>query len=320
MACGELSSQPSISIEQELCCENTSMLVGVDVSGFEDVGSFTFFIQIDTLLVDYVAIENPHALLGNNLVVNFQTYQSQIAISWFSLAGITIEEGTLFDLKLYYHQGNAGLNFETCEIAYADGTIIEDVSYENGILLPSLEIAVHPQSQSITQGGQVQFDIVLQNASSQQFRWQEFNGLEWDDLNNDDIYSGAFTSTLSLDEVPLEFNGFQYRCRISYTDCSAFSAAATLDVLPLTVVDNPETGHNKISIFPNPFTGSFNYQIQSTAFNSRLRLYSLSGKAVFEHVLQSSSGIVDLENLGSGMYFLQVSNSEFTTFVKVLKK
>lgn len=318
--CGKLSSQPSLTIGQELCCENTSVLLGVDVAGFDNVGSFTFFIQIDTLLVDYVAVENPNALLGNSLVVNFQPYLSQIAFSWFNMAGITIEEGTLFDLKLNYHHGNAALNFKDCEITDPEGTIIEDVTYENGSLLPPLEIAAHPQTQSVIQGEHAQFDIVLQNAGNQEYCWQEFNGIDWNDLSNDATYSGVFTSALSLDDVPLGFNNFQYRCRITYTSCSANSDAATLNVVPLTVLDNLGTGQNKISIFPNPFTSCFNYQIKSSAISSRLRIYSLSGEPVFEHVVQSPSGIIDAENLGSGLYFLQISNSEFTTFVKLQKR
>jgi hypothetical protein len=317
---GKLNSQPSVTIAQELCCENTSVLTSVDVLGYEDVSSFTFFIQIDTLLVNYVAIENMHALLGNNLVVNFQTFQSRIAISWFSLAGITIEEGTLFDLKLNYHQGNAALNFEACEISDSEGNILENVTYENGSLLPSLEIVAQPQLQSIIQGEQMQFNIVLQNAGDQEFNWQEFNGLEWSDISNDAPYSGAFTSVLSINNVPPEFNDFQYRCKITYSNCSVFSDAATLKVLPLTVPNNFETGTNTISIFPNPFTSYFNYQIKSTVVDNIFRLYNISGEPVSEHFSQSSSGIINTENLESGMYFLQITNSEFTTNVKLLKK
>jgi hypothetical protein len=318
---GKLSSQPSVAIGQELCCEDSSVLLGVEVSGFNNVGSITIFIQIDTLLVDYVALVNPNALLGNNIVVNFQTYHSRIAISWFSLVGISIAEGTLFDLQLNYHQGDAGLNFVDCEIADSDGNILEGVTYQNGSLLPSLEIAAHPQSQSINEGEQVQFDIALQNAGAQEYCWQEFKGVEWNDLSDDETYSGVFTSALAIENVPLDFNGFQYRCRITYTDCSAFSDAATLSVSPLAVLNNLETGLSKISIFPNPVTdGSFNYQIESAAIDNRVRLVNLSGELVFEHLLQSPSGTINAENLGSGMYFLQISNCEFTTFVKFLKK
>lgn len=318
---GKLNSQPLLTIGQELCCDDSSVLLGVDVSGFNNVGSITIFIQIDTLLVDYVALVNPNALLGNSIIVNFQPYHSRIAISWFSLVGISIFEGTLFDLELNYHQGNASLNFVDCEITDAEGTIIEGITYQNGSLLPALVISEQPKPQTTNQGEQVQFSISVQNTGAQEFGWQEFNGIEWNDLSNDATYSGVFTSALAIENVPLDFNGFQYRCRISYPDCLAFSDAAALCVLPLAVLNNPETDQTKVSIFPNPFTGgSFNYKIESAAMSSHLRVVSLSGGLVLEHLLQSPSGTINNESLESGMYFLQISNSEFTTFVKLIKK
>ena len=317
---GKLNGQPVISMEQNLCCENTTELISVDVSDFEDIGSFTFFVQIDTLLVDFVALVNTHALLGSSVIANFQYGQSRIAISWFSLAGITIEEGNLFDLKLNYHQGNAALNFEDCEISDPDGTVLEGVEYENGSLLPALEIAVHPQSQSTITGEQVQFNIVLQNVGTQELLWQEYDGLTWHDLTDDDTYSGVLTSALTIDNVPLEFNNLLYRCRVNYPECSVFSDEALLNVLPLTIVNKEKPGQKIIDVFPNPFANYFKYEIEnSNARNYHFRLFSLNGEPVFDIFVPSSSGIISTKNLESGMYFLQVSGDESSEFVKLLK-
>jgi|GEM_PF-6369290 len=72
-----------------------------------------------------------------------------------------------------------------------------------------------------------------------------------------------------------------------------------------------------IEIYPNPFKDKIN--INNPILNSTIRLFNLQGEIVFE---TSNSGIIDLENLESGLYLMQCIDSEGTVRkqIKLLKQ
>jgi hypothetical protein len=320
---GLLFGQHKVTIGQQVRCENSEVLIPVDVSEFNNVAAFTFFIQIDTLATEFVAVENPHALLsGGTVIANFVEATSTIIITWASIAGTSIESGKLLDLQLTYYEGIADLMFdESCELASPDGSIIEDVAYENGVLIAALQISGQPQALTVTEGEDAQFGIELQNPDGHAWQWQQNNGEEWIDLAEEYPYTGVNTYLLTIDSTPLAFNGFAYRCMVAYDNCSRASDSATLTVSPLTIVSMPQTGKPLLSIFPNPFDGVLNYAVSSEPGNDyRFQIYNSLGEEVANFRLQQSEGSIYLPELMPGIYFLQLTGKPYVREIVKLNK
>lgn len=64
-----------------------------------------------------------------------------------------------------------------------------------------------------------------------------------------------------------------------------------------------------ISIFPTQSTGVFNYRLSAGLENSILRVYNSSGQFLLEESTRSLSGIINLANLASGIYWVKVSRN-----------
>lgn len=80
----------------------------------------------------------------------------------------------------------------------------------------------------------------------------------------------------------------------------------------------------RISVFPNPTSGSMTLRFELPAKEITLRIYTLSGKLVHnENLPAAQSGEVhtlDISNLPSGVYLLQVVHAEGTGTTKVLRE
>jgi len=317
-----LKGQMTVSIGEQSQCENSVVLIPVDVSDFNDVAAFTFFIQIDTLAVEYVSIENPNVQLsGGSVVSNFVGTISQIIISWSSMSSANISDGKLFDLKMNYHEDYAGLVFNNqCEIALSNLTIVENVNYQNGLLMPVIQIIGQPQSVSVTEGQQAQFNVTLESFAGIAFQWQKHDGLSWSDLEGELPFSGVNTNQLSIDNVPLSLNNFAFRCSLQYEDCSKMSDSASLTVSPLTVISNKSKNESLSYVSPNPCFGKLNYVIKDSEKELRIKIVNIAGETVFEVSPRFFSGSILMDNFDPGIYLFQVmSNNVIFETIKVLK-
>jgi hypothetical protein len=306
---GLLHSQHSLTLGQKLSCESSSLLLPLDVSGFENVGSFTIYIQIDTLQVTFDGIANPHSLLSSGMLLNnFIETTSSIVLTWFSVGGITISDGTLLELKLDYVEGLAGLVFSaSSELADPEGTIIENAVYTDGMVMPALQILLQPQPITVTEGESAFFEVELQHNDEHTFQWQQDDGNGWINLSDDMHFAGANASMLNIDSVPLGFNNSEFRCVINFDNCSAISSAATLTVSPLTVINTGSTGQPSIRAWPNPVTTFLHYEIDQQVGNYKLIITNSKGEIVMEMQEFEQKGVADLSSLKPGLYFLQPS-------------
>jgi len=319
---GSLSGQMTVTIGEQHQCENAEVYVPVDVSDFNDVAAFTLFIQIDTLAVEYVSIENPNAQLsGGSAIANFVGAISQIIISWSSMSAANISDGKLLDLKMNYHEGVAGLNFQSqCEIVLSNLTIVENVIYQNGLLVPIIQFIGQPQSVSVTEGQQAQFNVSLESFTGVAFQWQQHDGLSWSDLTGIAPFTGVNTNQLTIDDVPLLLNNFAFRCSLQFEDCYKMSDSATLTVTPLTVISNKSKNESLLCLFPNPCYDKLNYSIKDSDKDFQIQIVNLMGEIVFDDHPPALAGSILMDNLNPGIYFFQVMNNNICRqTVKVLK-
>lgn len=318
----KLSAQMTVSIGEQMHCENSNVLSPVNVSAFDDVAAFTFYISMDTLMVAYIEVLNPHTELSGGLIIaNFVASASTLIITWQSLTAADIPEGKLFDLSIEYHSGMPELVFlSNCEIALSDFSVVQNVNYVNGQFIPAIVIVEQPQPVSIYEGEQAQFSIGLQTAGDQVFLWQQNDGSGWSDLYETAPYEGVNTPFLSIIVVPYSFNNFSYRCKVSFENCDGVSDPAVLTVSPLSVISYNNSGNEDFSVFPNPCLNIIKFEISEMKGVNRLQLLNLLGEVLIDESALSPSGNINLSNFDPGIYILQLTRNNSTReTVKVLK-
>lgn len=81
-------------------------------------------------------------------------------------------------------------------------------------------------------GVPITFSIVATGAGLT-YQWQEDNGGGYADITDGGVYSGATTTSLTISNplVPMDLDGYTYRCVVTGDCASANSTAATLNVL-----------------------------------------------------------------------------------------
>jgi hypothetical protein len=117
------------------------VLVPVNFTGLSDVGAITLFITFDDNVVSFVELTNPIPDLIFTLANVLPDPPPTIAISWFDFTGqgIPIPDGTGFELKFNFIDGQTDLEFlvENNEIVNGAGNILS-VTYSNGSITGNL--------------------------------------------------------------------------------------------------------------------------------------------------------------------------------------
>ncbi|MCL2158274.1 MAG: S-layer homology domain-containing protein, partial [Oscillospiraceae bacterium] len=137
---------------------------------------------------------------------------------------------------------------------YTDGTntvwVKEDADLPILIIPPIYDfkfiaiINLQPEDSQIMEGENTSFHI---DAFGAGYQWQyrlNIAGAAWLDLSNKGVYSDVTTDTLILTEVPLIYNGYQYRCVVHGFSADSVieseSAKLTVTAAPATEPTTPE--------------------------------------------------------------------------------
>ena len=164
--------------------------------------------------------------------------------------------------------------------------------YSNFVVLRVLtppSVTLNPVPKSVCNGGGPVVFSATGTGLIDSLRWQVYSGGTWSDIHDNSVYSGTSSQQLTLNSVPLAYNGNQYRLALKAKCITVSSTAATLTVNPNPVVDfsavsplnacggvplvingNPSGGSG--SYLQHPWTGDVgplnNYFIQSPTFNT----------------------------------------------------
>lgn len=93
-----------------------------------------------------------------------------------------------------------------------------------------------PVNATICAGNSTSFTVGTASGNPINYQWQVSTdgGTNWTNIANNSVYGGATTATLTLNGVPVSYNGYKYRVTMSVTACAsnATSGSATLTVNP----------------------------------------------------------------------------------------
>ncbi len=319
-------SQPEVSIGNHAGCVNSETLVSVEVSDFNDVAAFTFYIGIDTATVSFVAIENIHqALSSGNLISNVNLDGQILTITWCSMSSAFISSGKLFDMRMLLKESPALFSFaENCEIVLSDLSIVENVVYNNGSLIAFSTIPIDPPTATVEVGDTAIFLLPL--IPGIDYQWQENIEDEWINLIDGYYYAGVLTHELSILSATMALNNHLYRCMLSNEDCSEATGEALLYVTQVGI-DEQESKDQKslLLVYPNPAGDQITYIICTAVQHAELRLIDGNGHIVLlEKIANLNSGEQQTLNLGKltpGIYMLQLlRQNRIMDSVKIIKK
>jgi hypothetical protein len=145
----------------------------------------------------------------------------------------------------------------------------------NGMVSPSFELVIdiapsidlQPVTpDSVNAGSGTAHFSVAASGSDLSYQWQEFTG-DWANLEEDEIYSGVYTTLLTITNPSIYMNGNKYRCIVSGS-CGPPAISdgdATLWVVLSTGFEewnSAESDGNqslKFNSFPNPFSDQITF-------------------------------------------------------------
>ncbi|MHC1706312.1 MAG: dockerin type I domain-containing protein [Bacteroidales bacterium] len=128
-------------------------------------------------------------------------------------------------------------------------------------LMPQPTFPVQPEDQEVVSGETATFSLTASGALFYQWEASNDGGITFSALSNDAIFNGVNTPTLLIQNTPIDYIGFLFRCLAGNGSCSDYSRAASLHILTTlsgkVVYDNDlESPLTNTPVYLSTFTGS----------------------------------------------------------------
>lgn len=203
-------------------------------------------------------------------------------------------------------------------------------------------IVSDPSSHSIPATTNTTFSVTA-TGNGVMYQWQSNTGSGWSSLSNSGNYSGTTTAMMGISNVPLSFNGYQYRCIVSDSCSADTSMAATLTVTPpdttIPSLTNYTSNSNRsnetinrfnvsgssqnadgsgltisgLKLYPNPNNGSFNVtgRYSANTENAKITIVNSLGQIIYTATSTIESGLlyhkIDMDGrLAPGVYIIRI--------------
>lgn len=171
---------------------------------------------------------------GSGLTYQWETSATGCSGTWTTVPGATSNCLTVTAVTT----GMNGTAYR-CKVTSSCGpTTVNSNCAVLSVVSPAA-VTVQPVSQTICNGVNTSFTIVA-SGSGVLYQWQVNTGAGFVNISNGGVYSGATSATLTLTAPNTSYSGYQYRCQVSNTTCTAASSstAATLTVNALPAIGN----------------------------------------------------------------------------------
>jgi hypothetical protein len=109
----------------------------------------------------------------------------------------------------------------------------DDIGIHNYTVSNTTSITTQPIVRTVCEGQSATFSVAMNNPTGVTYQWKMLNSAGvWVNVTNAAPYSGATTAVLTINNVPIGFNGNQYYCFVTTSSCQEHSYAATVKVVP----------------------------------------------------------------------------------------
>ncbi|HLP20874.1 MAG TPA: T9SS type A sorting domain-containing protein, partial [Chitinophagales bacterium] len=135
---------------------------------------------------------------------------------------------------------------------------------------------------------------------------------QWGDCNTNTPIDGANSVSYA---VPASGSYAVYV--MNAAGCADTSECQTVD---FTISGIEGINENEISVSPNPFSHQINLRIHDWGNETSIELYNTTGELVKHQIANSACYTLNVPELSSGIYLLQVRNGSKTYYQKVVKE
>lgn len=161
-----------INMDTVTAVPGDSVTIPVYAHNFTGVGSFTFYLQYNTSVLQWgrVLHWNPDLLPGVHLG---NAANGQVAVVWADINGVNITEGKLFDLRFKFLNNSTTLTFTNqCEITDMMGNPVAGTQFVNGLITRRISVLLHANPPVLCFGDSTQLSFVVQGGlGSYTYNW-----------------------------------------------------------------------------------------------------------------------------------------------------
>ncbi|MGN6645069.1 MAG: hypothetical protein ACTHJT_00955, partial [Cytophaga sp.] len=185
-----------------------------------------------------------------------------------------------------------------------------------------LVITSHPANSSVCTGNNASFSVAT-NGVSPTFQWQVNSSGTWSDISNGGVYSTATTASLNITNPTVAMSGYQYRCKVTGTQCPGVTIISNAATLTVTAAPTAVSG-TAVATCSNP--GTVNITAGSSSTNNNGTAWTSNGTGVFANAnslttatytpsaadITAGSVILTLTATGNGACAAVTSNKTLT--------
>ncbi|MCB0540935.1 MAG: PKD domain-containing protein, partial [Bacteroidetes bacterium] len=107
-------------------------------------------------------------------------------------------------------------------------------------------------------------------------------------------------------------------CLTAYNTCGDTTYCQEVSVVGTGIVQLSDGG--TVKVYPNPAQSYINIELQNTVESLQVRIIDLQGKIYMKTKIKPSKEQLDLSNLSSGIYFIQLKDKQGEYSIKILKE
>lgn len=320
---------PVATIGQAASCPADIVSVPVYAGDLFDIIEFNFNISFDTTELTFLELENIHPdLQSGEMVTSPLVGQPGITIHWNNENPITVSNGMLFQMVLFYESATQTLSFE-------EGTVVINSSFNpltitlndgmiNQYIIPY--IILQPVNDTVLKNGIAEFTVEATEAVSFQWLVSDDGGNSWNELDDALPYYNTQTPVLTISPASFELHENQYACRLASNYCFVYSDPAVLIIDTLTFISEQQV-KDFISVYPNPVNDMINIEIRHNPEWILFELYTVDGKLVLSEnrigIHGASSYKLDISGTSGNLFLLKMkglkSGKVFTEENKIFR-
>jgi hypothetical protein len=296
-------------------------VVPINVTNCNGIGAISLVLTFDNTKLTYLSFLdlNP-ALTGGMLMIN--SAGNKVIISWIRTTAANLGNSTLVKLKFNATTSTTTLAWDTqtpgnCEYSDVLGNILPS-TYTNGTVTINQPPAINtqPVNQTALVGQNPSFSVSA-SGTNLTYLWQRSTdgGTIWADLTNTAPYSGVTTSTLTITNALLTYNGHKFRCKLKgrcTPEITSYVVTLTVIYPITTTLPTPATGFCPGSITaPVTVTNFTGVAAFSLTFSYNPYCLTYTGYQTLNGALSGGNFVI---NASGGYVYMTWSSTTAATF------
>jgi hypothetical protein len=233
----QVSSSIGISASNITACPGEAVSVQVNGTNVDNFNSFSLTLGFNPAVVSYVSYGSVNSSLGTGSFTETVS-SNKVRLQYTSIAPVSLGNSDLLSFNFNYISGSGSFTWSSVagenEFSSTNSGVLTS-NFSNGSITynaPAPIVTVSPGNQTITENTTAHFNITAVGATDYQWQVSTNGGFTWSNLSNNSNYVGVNTASLTINNTPISFNTYKYRCVVSESTCnqSANSGSGSVNV------------------------------------------------------------------------------------------